>query len=354
MTSKLEPVPHLNDDQSRAVAAPRVGADPTTDMDVAAARRVLRLEADGLHLLAASLDGSFVRAVDLLAGADGRVVVSGMGKSGHVGRKIAATMASTGTPALFVHPSEASHGDLGMIARPGVGGGRPRDAVICLSNSGETHELNDLVAYTRRFAIPLIAMVGKAGSALDHAADVTLLLPPLTEACPMGLAPTTSTTTMLALGDALAVALLNRKGFTADQYQVLHPGGSLGRQLIKVSDIMHTGDSLPLVTADVPMSEVLLIMTAKSFGCVGVTDAQGRLAGVITDGDLRRHMHNGLLSQRAGQVMTARPKTIRPRALAVEALGQMNANTITSLFVAEDDKVVGIIHIHDCLRSGVV
>mgnify|MGYP001545546787 CR=1 FL=1 len=358
MTARIEPAQAGAREATGACAdagsgGGEVAAGDVAARDIAAARHVLQLEGQGLAALAAALDDSFSRALDLMAGVGrGRVVVSGMGKSGHVARKIAATLASTGTPAIFVHPSEASHGDLGMIARPD-GGGRDGDVVICLSNSGETLELGDLVAYTRRFAIPLIAIVGRAPSALGQAADATLLLPPVTEACPMGLAPTTSTTTMLALGDALAVALLSRKGFTADQYQVLHPGGNLGRRLIRVSDIMHGGDSLPLVDATTPMSEALVEMTAKSFGCVGVRAPDGRLAGVITDGDLRRHMAPSLLQRTAGMVMTPQPKTIRPRALAAEALGQMNANNITSLFVAEDGRAVGIIHVHDCLRAGV-
>ncbi|HUN53185.1 MAG TPA: KpsF/GutQ family sugar-phosphate isomerase, partial [Candidatus Sulfotelmatobacter sp.] len=248
-----------------------------TAADLDAARRVLRLGAEGLKALADSLDGAFSRALGLLAGVSGRVVVSGMGKSGHVGRKIAATLASTGTPAVFVHPAEASHGDLGMITRD--------DAVICLSYRGETQELTDLVGYTRRFAIPLIAIVGNAASALAQAADIALLLPATPEACPLGLAPTTSTTIMLALGDALAVALMEHKGFSADQYQVLHPGGSLGRKLIKVSDIMHSGDAMPLVAQGTGMAEALIRMTASTFGCVGVLEPGGRLVGIVTDGD---------------------------------------------------------------------
>ena len=315
--------------------------------DLEAARRVLRLGAEGLSALARALNGDFSRALDLLFAVSGRVVVSGMGKSGLVGRKIAATLASTGTPAVFVHPAEASHGDLGMIAAG--------DAVICLSNSGETAELSDLVAYSKRFRIPLIGIVGRDGSTLAQTADVTLVLPNVAEACPIGLAPTTSTTMTLALGDALAVALMERRGFSTDQYQILHPGGSLGRRLVKVSDIMHSGDSLPLVGRGLLMSEALLVITAKGFGCVGVVEADNRLVGIITDGDLRRHMGAGLLSQTVEQVMTPEPKTIRPRALAAEALNVMNAGKpqITSLFVTENGRAVGIVHIHDCLRAGI-
>jgi len=311
---------------------------------LATARRVFAMEAEGISRFAASLGQEFTDALDRLAAVSGRVVVTGIGKSGHIARKIAATLASVGTPAFFVHPVEASHGDLGMIT--------PKDAVLALSNSGETKELADLLAYTRRFAIPLIAVTGKANSSLAETADVTLLLPGAPEACPFGLAPTTSTTVMLALGDALAVALLERKGFTADAFQVLHPGGQLGRNLLRVSDVMHGGEKIPLVDQDAPMADALLTMTMCSFGCIGVLQNDVKLIGIITDGDLRRHM-SGLLEKTAADVMTGNPKTIRPNALAAEALGHMNANTITSLFVVEDARPVGILHIHDCLRAGI-
>ncbi|SLN23241.1 KpsF/GutQ family sugar-phosphate isomerase [Oceanibacterium hippocampi] len=313
--------------------------------DLEAAGRVLSIEAEALRALGDSLDDSFERAVDLLHAVTGRVVISGMGKSGHIGRKIAATMSSTGSPALFVHPGEASHGDLGMITQS--------DAVLCLSNSGNTNELADIIAFTRRFSIPLLAMVGRPTSSLGDAADVTLVLPTVPEACPMGLAPTTSTTMMLALGDALSVALLQRRGFSPDNFQVLHPGGSLGASLIKVSEIMHVGDELPVARPDTSMREALIVMTARSFGCVGVVDAAGDLLGIITDGDLRRHMDNDLLNRRAEEIMTRAPKTIRPGALAAEALGQMNATKISCLFVTEGRRPVGIIRVHDCLSAGV-
>lgn len=315
------------------------------DSDLKSAKRVLRLEADGLKALAAGLDDRFVQALDLLQGMSGHVVVVGMGKSGHVARKIAATLASTGTPAIFVHPAEASHGDLGMITEG--------DVVIALSNSGETTELADLVAYTRRFEIPLIAITFNDSSTLSGAADVALTLPASTEACPMGLAPTTSTTVMLALGDAIAVAMLERKGFSPDDFHVLHPGGKLGLKLLKVSDIMHAGDELPLLTGETMMTDALLVMTNKRFGCVGIVDDDGRLEGIITDGDLRRHMNPGLLECTAAQVMTTGTKSIRPDALASEAVRLMNAGNITNLFVVEDGRPVGILHIHDCLRAGV-
>jgi len=312
--------------------------------DLACAARVLRTEAEALTALADGLDGTFLRALDLLHGIQGRVIVTGMGKSGHVARKIAATMASTGTPAFFVHPGEASHGDLGMIT--------PADAVVALSNSGETHELSDIIAYTRRFDIPLIGMTRKAASALAEQADVALILPPVPEACPLGLAPTTSTTMMLALGDALAVALLERRGFSAADFREFHPGGQLGRALLKVTDIMHAGDGLPLCRLDSPLSEVIFEMTAKRLGCVGVTDDAGALVGIITDGDIRRHLAPELLAERADSIMSPRPKSIRPKALIAEALRVMNDKQITTLFVIEADRPLGIVHIHDCLRAG--
>jgi arabinose-5-phosphate isomerase len=318
--------------------------------DLAAARRVLKLESEALEMLGQSLGDELVAAVELLFGAQGRVIVSGMGKSGHIGRKIVATMASTGTPASYVHPAEASHGDLGMIT--------PDDVVLVLSNSGNTRELGDIVAYTRRFRIPLIAIVGRDSSTLGNAADVALVLPPAPEACPMGLAPTTSTTLALALGDALAVALLERRGFSPDQFQVLHPGGQLGNSLVKVEDVMHKGDKIPLAGPATKMSEILIEMSSKSFGCVGIVE-DGELAGVITDGDLRRHMSGDLLVRSAAEVMTPSPKTIRLGALAAEAVGLMNEKNITSLFVTEagsdeQQRVAGIIHLHDCLRAGII
>ena len=324
---------------------------PEADTDdvpgaVASARRVLEAEAEALRALAASLDGAFDGAVAALDGITGRVVVTGMGKSGHVGRKIAATLASTGTPSFYVHPGEASHGDLGMVAAD--------DAVIALSNSGETAELSDIIAYSRRFGIPLVAMTSRAPSSLADSADHPLVLPPMAEACPMGLAPTTSTTMMLALGDALAVALLERKGFSSADFQLYHPGGQLGRNLLRAEDLMHGGDELPLVLPTTPMSEALIEMSAKSFGCVGVVDADRRLLGVVTDGDLRRHMAGDLLDQTAGAVMTAAPRSTGPRVLAAEVLREMNASAITSVFVTgSDGEALGIVHIHDCLRAGV-
>jgi arabinose-5-phosphate isomerase len=312
--------------------------------DLEAARRVLASESAALNELSHALGQSFVDTVDCLFRTQGRVIVCGMGKSGHIARKIAATLAGTGTPAQFVHPGEASHGDLGMVTAS--------DVVIILSKSGENAELFDLITHAKRHAIPLVAVTGDATSALGRAADMTIMLPPVPEACPMGLAPTTSTTMMVALGDALAVALLERRGFSVDDFQVLHPGGSLGRRLLKVSDLMRAGDELPLVAGDTAMSAVLLVMSAKNFGCAGVVEADGRLIGIITDGDLRRHMADDLLTRSAASVMTANPKTIRPGALAAEAVGHM-AGSITNLFVVEDGRAVGILRIHDCLVAGV-
>jgi len=315
-----------------------------SDIDVA--RRVLASEAAGLAALSAVLDDSFVKAVDIMEAAKGRVVVSGMGKSGNIAQKIVATLASTGTPAQYVNAAEASHGDLGMITL--------QDVVLTLSYSGETAELSDLVAFTRLMKIPLIAMSGRAGSSLDKAGDVSLVLPNMAEACPHNLAPTTSTTAMMALGDALAVALLERKGFSAEDFNALHPGGRLGRRFIKLSDIMHRGDAVPLARHDTLMSEALLTMTAKSLGCVGVVGADGSLVGIITDGDLRRHMESSLFERRASEIMTKSPLTVSPTMLAAAVLGLMNDRKITALFAVEGNRPVGIIHIHDLLRAGIV
>lgn len=315
-----------------------------TFLDIA--RRVIRTEAQALNLLEAGLDDSFDRAVELLLNARGRVIVSGMGKSGHIARKIVATFASTGTPAHFVHPAEASHGDLGMMT--------PGDVVLVLSNSGETPELADLVAYTRRFAIPLIGVASHADSTLLRQSDVALVLPQAKEACGSGIVPTTSTTMTLALGDALAVALMEHRSFTPENFREIHPGGKLGARLSKVRDLMHRGDALPLVVRDTPMGDALIEISQKGFGVVGVVAPDGTLAGVITDGDLRRRM-DGLLALDAAEVMTADPTTIGPDALAEEAVAIMNQHKITCLFVVDPEgpkKALGLLHIHDCLRVG--
>lgn len=312
---------------------------------LASARAVIAREVEGLEAVSQALDASFVALVERIASLKGRVIISGMGKSGHIARKIAATLASTGTPAHFVHPSEASHGDLGMIT--------PDDLVLCLSNSGETHELRDIIAYTRRFSIPLVALVRRAESMLVESADIAIVLPEVPEASPIG-APTTSTTMMLAYGDALAVALLEYKGFSKQDFGVYHPGGKLGSQFTRVSALMHAGEELPLVSDATPMQQVLITMTAKRFGCAGVVDTSGQMVGIVTDGDLRRHMGEGLMKQTAREVMTTNPVSVGPSQLAAEALGIMNSKSITCLFVVEDAKPVGILHIHDCLRAGIM
>ncbi len=318
---------------------------------VGSALRTLELEYEGLGALKMALkDGplaaAFSEAVMLLKAARGRVIVSGIGKSGHVGQKIAATFASTGTPAFFVHPSEASHGDLGMITRD--------DVILAMSWSGETVELKNIITFSRRFSVPMIAITSRADSALGKQSDVVLELPRAKEACPHGLAPTTSTTMQLAIGDSLAIALLEAKGFTAHDFKIFHPGGSLGASLKYVSDVMHKGEQLPLARETEKMSDALVTMTAKSFGCLGIVDAKGRLVGVITDGDLRRHMGEDLVKAKTGDIMTKKPKTIAPDMLAAEALEILNSSRITALFVVDKGSPVGIIHVHDLLRVGVV
>jgi arabinose-5-phosphate isomerase len=329
---------------NKAKAATAEDQGPSADL--ATARRVLGIEADGLAALAGSLDGDFTAAIDLFDGASGRIIVTGMGKSGHVAHKVASTLSSTGRPALFVHPAEASHGDLGMIEEG--------DAVLAYSNSGETPELSDIIAYTRRFKLPLVAVTSKAGSTITGQADVTIVLPAAAEACAIGMAPTTSTTMMMALGDAIAVALMERRGFTADDFKLRHPGGKLGKLLLKVSDIMHTGKDMPLAAPDDTMAGALVVMTQKSLGVIGVVDGGGRLQGIVTDGDLRRHMSDDLMAKRTKDVMTANPKTIRSAALASEAVQVMNEMQITNLFVVDDGRVAGVLHIHECLRASVV
>ena len=315
---------------------------------IASALRTLDAEGSGVDALAAALrDGlgtAFAAAVDLIRAAQGRVIVTGMGKSGHVARKIASTLASTGTPAFFVHPSEASHGDLGMIAN--------NDVILALSWSGETAELKNIADYSRRHAIKLIAMTAISESTLAKVADVVLSLPQAREACPHNLAPTTSSLIQLALGDALAIALLESHGFTAVDFGLLHPGGKLGTLLKAVRDLMHTGAAMPLSPLGTRMSEAILEMTAKGFGCVGVTDARGLLVGIITDGDLRRHMRDNLLDARVEDVMTRAPKTVRPDQLLSETLDILNVMKVTALFAVEAGKPVGVIHVHDLLRAG--
>ncbi len=307
-------------------------------------RRVITREAGALSTLAEALGDSFGAAVRLLMDAKGRVIVSGMGKSGHIARKIAATFASTGTPAHFVHPAEASHGDLGMVAEG--------DVLLILSNSGETPELADILAHAKRFGIPLIGVASREGSTLMRQADVGILLPQVPEACETGIVPTTSTTMTLALGDALAIALMEHRAFTPEHFRMFHPGGKLGARLLRVRDLMH--DDPPLVGRDTPMGETLIQISRRGFGVVGVTDLDGALVGIITDGDLRRHL-DGLMTHTAGEVMTPNPRTIALDALAGEALALMNDRKITCLLVTGEDRAraIGILHVHDCLRAGV-
>jgi arabinose-5-phosphate isomerase len=331
---------------SRADATVR---NPAKNVLIASALRTVETERDGLTALAAALcDGmgpAFVAAVDAVRSARGRLIVTGMGKSGHIARKIAATLASTGTPAFFVHAADASHGDLGMITSD--------DVMLVLSWSGETEELTDLINYSRRFGIILIAVTVSADSTLGKAADIVLAMPQTREACPHNLAPTTSSLMQLALGDALAIALLESRGFTATDFGVFHPRGKLGAALKFIRDVMHPGAAVPLIARGAPMSEAIVEMSAKGFGCVAVIDADGKLAGVITDGDLRRHMRLNLLQAPVDEIMTTTPKTVRPDQLAGEALQLLNAAKITALIVVDRDRPVGIVHFHDLLRAGV-
>lgn len=308
-------------------------------------RLTLAMEQKGLAELEKTLGTDFVKAVELIFSMKGRVIISGMGKSGHIGRKIAASLASTGTPAQFVHPAEASHGDLGMI--------REEDAIIALSWSGETPELSDIIAYGRRFSIPLIAITSQKDSALGKAASIILPLPKAEEACPHKIAPTTSTTMQLAMGDAISMALMEKRGFSPSNFRAFHPGGKLGASLSYVCDIMHKGEHIPLMDEHNTMDKVLLTITEKGFGCLGIIDAKGTLCGIITDGDLRRAMGEGLLEKQAKAVMTKNPKTIAPNALASSALLTMQENEIQGLFVTENNKPIGFLHMLDLLRIGV-
>jgi arabinose-5-phosphate isomerase len=315
---------------------------------IASALRTVNTEAAGLAALAAALGNGlsepFASAVDMIGDITGRVIVTGVGKSGHIGSKIAATLASTGTPAFFVHPAEANHGDLGMIAAD--------DAIIALSWSGESSELKGIVAYARRFAIPLIAITAGLDSALAREASVVLGLPKAAEACPHGLAPTTSTLMQLVIGDALAIALLEARGFTPDHFRTYHPGGKLGASLVKVGEIMHSGERMPIVRAGTGMRDAVSEISSKGFGCVAVVDGDGRLAGIITDGDLRRHMDADLLSKTVEEVMTPDPKSVSADALAGGVLQLVNSSSITSVMVVEDGRPVGLVHLHDLLRIG--
>lgn len=315
--------------------------------DITLAKRTIDREIEALRVMEASLDDNLVKALDLMQDCKGRVIVTGMGKSGHIARKIAATLASTGTPSFFIHPAEASHGDLGMLTMD--------DVVIAISNGGESKELSDILLYCKRYGIALIAITKNPLSSLGKNSTLVLKLPDNGEACPLGLAPTSSTTATLVMGDILAVDLMERKGFSETDYKKRHPGGKLGAILRKVSDLMHTGDELPIVSEDAIMQEALIVMSAKMLGCVGIVNKAGDLVGIITDGDLRRWMSPSLISEKVSTVMTKNPKTIQPDVLAIEAVNVMNntGNGITNLFVVDGKKPLGVIHIHDCLRAGV-
>lgn len=314
--------------------------------DIRIARRVLSMEIEALSALSDQLDGRFDDAVSVILRARGRVVCSGIGKSGHVARKIAATLASTGTQAYFVHPTEASHGDLGMIS--------PDDVILALSRSGETAELSDIIHYARRFAIPLIGMTAKPASALGAAANIQMIIPDVAEACAETSAPTTSTTLMMALGDALAVALLERRGFKAENFKLFHPGGKLGSMLRVASDMMHSGDELPLAASGTALREAIAVMTAKGFGILGVTALDGALAGIVTDGDLRRYLASGAQAGVVDEIMNRTPQTAREGALAADLLRTMNERKITQVFVVAEGKPVGLVHLHDLLKAGIL
>jgi arabinose-5-phosphate isomerase len=325
------------------------GSGMLKESEVHSAKRTLRAEIGGLEALASALDAGLgeclARAVGLISSIGGRVIVTGMGKSGHIGAKIAATFASTGTPAFFVHPAEANHGDLGMIARD--------DAVIAMSWSGESPELKGILGYSRRFAIPLIAMTSNPISTLARESDVCLALPRSKEACPHNLAPTTSAVMQLALGDVLAIALLEGRGFSAIDFKTFHPGGSLGASLTHIREVMHTGNDVPLVETGTPMGEAIIRISEKGFGCVGIVGDRGKLVGVITDGDLRRNISREMMSLNVDDVMTRTPQTVPPDMLANKALAVLNERAITSVIVTENGKPVGIVHLHDLLRIGV-
>jgi arabinose-5-phosphate isomerase len=315
----------------------------------ASAQRTLTMEAAGLRIVEEALAGAmgeaFESACAIIERAPGRVIVTGMGKSGHIGAKIAATLASTGTPAFFVHPAEASHGDLGMVTSD--------DVILALSWSGETVELKNIIFYSRRFRVPLIAITARAESTLALAADAALVVPKVEEACPHRLAPTTSSVVQLALGDAIAIALLEARGFTPEHFFTFHPGGSLGASLLRIGDVMHKGDRLPLAPLGTPMGEAIILITQKGFGCLGVTGPDGELVGILTDGDLRRHIDGGLMNRSVDEVMTRDPKTVGPDALVATALEMLEAASISALLVVEERQPVGIIHMHDLLRLGV-
>ncbi len=314
--------------------------------DILSAKSVIQTEIFALKEMSELINGDLSAVLDLMENSNGRVIVTGMGKAGHIGNKIAATLASTGTPSFFVHPAEASHGDLGMVTT--------NDMVIAISNSGESKELLDILNYCKRFNIPLVAITKESDSSLGRLADYILRLPKAKEACPLGMAPTSSTTSMLVMGDILACCLMERRGFSKTEYNKSHPGGKLGSVLLKVENLMRVADDLPLINNDIKMTEALCVMSSKMLGCVGIVDADGNLEGIITDGDLRRKMDEKIFTCKATDIMTVNPKVTTKDILAAEAVRIMNEKSITQLFVIEDKKPIGLIHLHDCLRAGVV
>ena len=319
-----------------------------SNKDIESACRTIEKEIEALRVMEKGLDDNLTKALDMMQSAKGRVIVTGMGKSGHVGKKIAATLASTGTPSFFVHPAEASHGDLGMLTSD--------DVVIAISNGGESKELSDILIYCKRYGIPLISMTKNKDSTLGKAGDILLKLPDAAEACPLGLAPTSSTTATIVFGDILAIALMERKGFSSSNYKQRHPGGKLGAILQKVSDLMHTGDEMPILEENANMRQIIVTISSKMLGCVGIVNNDGNLVGMITDGDLRRamgsSMDSDLFNKTAKEIMTKNPKTTTPDTLVAETVNVMNSKGITQLFVVEHDKPIGVIHMHDCLRMG--
>ncbi|MDY6407654.1 MAG: KpsF/GutQ family sugar-phosphate isomerase [Pseudomonadota bacterium] len=318
---------------------------PHFEDDKKVAVKTINAEIETLQLMRDTLGESLTHCLDLMQQASGRIIVTGMGKSGHIGKKIAASLASTGTPAFFIHPAEASHGDLGMITQ--------KDIVMAISNGGESRELADIVNYCKRFGIPLIAMTKKANSSLGKAATIVLPLPDTVEACPLGLAPTSSSTATLVLGDVLTVCLMERRGFNKEDYKIRHPGGKLGAILKRVGDLMHIGDEMPVLSENVEMQDAVLEMSRKRLGCVGFVDEKGLLTGMLTDGDLRRKFSGDTLHTKACELMTRNPVTITKEALSVEAIKLMNERKITNLFVVENGRPIGTIHIHDLLGQGV-
>lgn len=316
--------------------------------DIVSANKTIDREIEALRMMQQELDETLTKALDMMQAAKGRVIITGMGKSGHIGKKIAATLASTGTPSFFVHPAEASHGDLGMLTN--------EDIVVAISNGGESKELSDILIYCKRFGIPMIAMTRNPESTLGKAGDILLKLPNDGEACPLGLAPTSSTTATLVLGDVLAIALLERKGFSKNDYKQRHPGGKLGAILQKVADLMHSGDAMPILPENADMGQIIVTISSKRLGCVGIVNKNGDLEGIITDGDLRRAMSNmageNIFNCRADEIMTKNPRTTTADILVAEAVAVMNNKNITQLFVLDNKKPIGVIHLHDCLRAG--